>query len=178
MNEIETATIRELEKDLSLRGYNESEITGLLETAFLLIPGPITTGDSQRPIQILTPHVVTIAKELSAKQVENQVVLIKGKPKEYIEERHAHVDLGAIIISLQQLGGLANLAQILDFLLNLVQLRFIKNRTQDLTPEIEFNLYIRNNNGVIRWRIKGPATELSKMTTPAHIESITEVLKD
>jgi len=178
MNEIETATIRELEKDLNLRGYDESEIAQLLATAVLLIPGPVTTGDADEPIQKLTPHVVTVSKDLSAKQIKNQVVLIKGKPKEYIEERHAHVDLGAIIISLQQLGGLASLAQILDFLLNLIQFRFIKNRTQDLTPETKFSLYIRNKNGLIKWRIKGPASELAKMTTVAHIKAITEALQD
>jgi hypothetical protein len=178
MNEIEATTVEELEKDLNLRGYDDSEIAPLLSTAVLLIPGPVTTGDSEDPIQKLTPHVVMISKELSAKQITNQVVLIKGRPKEYIEERHAHVDLGAIIISLQQLGGLASLAQILDFLLNLIQFRFIKNRTQDLTPEIKFTLYIRNKHGVVKWRIKGPATELTKMTTAAHIKAITRTLQD
>jgi hypothetical protein len=178
MNQIETITIGELEKDLFLRGYNESEIAQLLETAVLIIPGPVTTGDAEDPIQKLTPHVVTISRDLSAKEIKNQVVLIKGKPKQYIEERHAHVDLGAIIISLQQLGGLASLAQILDFLLNLIQFRLIKNRTQDLTPETKFSLYIRNKNGVIKWQIKGPASELTKTTTAAHIKAITRALQD
>jgi hypothetical protein len=178
MNEIETTTIGELEKDLFLRGYNESEIAQLLKTAVLIIPRPVTTGDSEDPIQKLTPHVVTISKDLSAKEIKNQVVLIKGKPKQYIEERHAHVDLGAIIISLQQLGGLASLAQILDLFLNLIQFRLIQNRTRDLTPEAQFDLYIRNKKGVIKWQVKGPAGELTKMTTPAHIKAITKALQD
>ena len=178
MNDIETTTIGELEKDLNLRGYDDSEIAPLLETAVLLIPGPVTTGDSGDPIQKLTPHVVMISKDLSAKQITNQVVLIKGKPKEYVEERHAHVDLGAIIISLEQLGGLASLAQILDFLLTLIQFRFIQKRTQELTPETKFSLYIRNKNGVIKWQIKGSASELTKMTTAAHIKAITQALQD
>jgi hypothetical protein len=178
MNDIENTSIEELEKDLNLRGYNDSEISGLLGTPVLLIPGPVTTGDSGDPIQKLTPHVVTVSKDLSAKQITNQVVLIKGKPKQYIEERHAHVDLGAIIISLQQLGGIANLAQILDLFLNLIQFRLIQNRTRDLTPEAQFDLYIRNKKGVIKWQVKGPASELTKMTTPAHIKAITKALQD
>jgi len=178
MNDIEKKSLEELETDLNLRGYNDSEISALWETPVLLIPGPITSGHSGEPIQRLTPHVVTMSKDLSAKEIKNQVVLIKGKPKEYIEERHAHVDFGAIIISLQQLGGLANLAQILDLVLNLIQFRLIQNRTRDLTPEAQFELYIRNEKGVVKWTVKAPAGELTKMTTPARIKAITKALQD
>ena len=178
MKDIENTSIEELENDLNLRGYNDSEILGLLNTPILLIPGTVTTDDSVEPIQKLTPHVVMMSKDLSAKDVKNEVVLIKGKPKEYIEERHAHVDLGAIIISLQQLGGLANLAQILDLFLNLIQFRLIQNRTRDLTPDAQFELYIRNTKGVVKWQIKAPARELTKMTTPTRIKAITKALQE
>lgn len=178
MNELENTSIEELEKDLNLRGYDNSEILGLLEIPVLLIPGPVTKGDCGDPIQKLTPQIATMSKALSAKEIKNQVILIKGKPKEYIEERQAHVDLGAMIISLQQLGGLANLAQILDFFLNLIQFGLIQNRTKELTPEARFDLYIRNQKGVIKWQIKAPAGELTKMTTPTRIKAITKALQD
>jgi hypothetical protein len=174
----ESVSADQLERDLRLRGYESAELSGLLQTAVLLIPGPITPFDSDNPIQKLTTHLAFISKDLAQNNVQNRVVLQKDVDKHYVEERYAHVDLGALVVSLQQLGGLANLVQILDFLLNLIQLRFTMRRTQELTPNVKFDLHIRNGDRVVKWHIEGPANELTKMTTPQRLNAVVEVLRD
>jgi len=134
MNDIEIYNLALVERDLKLRGRSDAEIAELLQIPVLLIPGPVTPLDSESPIQVLTNHIAFISKDLSRQSITNQVVVVsKDIARGYVEERHANVDLGAILLlSLAQLGGLANLAQILDFLLNLIQLRFVLRRTQEL----------------------------------------------
>lgn len=178
INEIELDSMDVLERDLGLRGYDSSERSELLRTPFLLIPGPITPVAADSPTQNLTPHLAFISKDLAQNNVQNRVILLKDVDKHYVEERHAHVDLGAFILSLQQLGGLANLAQILDLLLNLVQLRFTMRRTQDLTPNVRFDLHIRSGDRVVKWHIEGPANELKKMTTPQRLNAVIAALRD
>jgi len=179
MNDIEIQDLALLQRDLKLRGRSDADIAELSQTAVLLIPGPVTPADGESPVQKLTNHIALISKDLSRKEIANQVVVRKGFARQYVEERHANVDLGAIVLmSLAQLGGLANLAQILDFVLNLIQMRFVLRRTRELTPTTTFDLHIRDGDRVVKWHIEGPANELTKMATPQRIKAIVKALKD
>jgi hypothetical protein len=179
MHDVEIQNVDLLVRDLKLRGWRDADLSRLLKTPVLLIPGPITPMDSESPLQELTKHVAFISKDLSAKGIENKVVLREDLSRVYVEERDAHVDLGAIILmSLTQLGGLANLAQILDFLLNLIQLRFILRRTQELTPTAKFDLHICNGERAVKWHIEAPANELTRMSTPERIKAIVKALEN
>jgi hypothetical protein len=179
MNDIEIQDLALLQRDLKLRGRSDADVAELTRTAILLIPGPVTPADSDSPVQKLTNHIALISKDLSRKDITNRVVVRDEIARGYVEERHAHVDLGAIVLmSLAQLGGLANLAQILDFVLNLIQMRFVLRRTQELTPTTKFDLHIRNGDKVVKWHVEGPANELTKMATPQRIKAIVKALKD
>jgi hypothetical protein len=179
MNDIEIYNLALVERDLKLRGRSDDEIAELLQIPVLLIPGPVTPLDSESPVQVLTNHIAFISKDLSRQSITNQVVVSKDIARGYVEERHANVDLGAILLlSLAQLGGLANLAQILDFLLNLIQLRFVLRRTQELTPTAKFDLHIRHGHTVVKCHFEGPANELTKMATPLRVKAIMTALKE
>lgn len=181
MDDIRLLQLDEVKRDLALRGYNSTEVGELLKYPVLLIPGPITSGEIDTPIQKLTNHIAFISKDLSRQGIQNRVVLQKDIPRQYMEERHAHVDLGTIVVSLatlQQLEGFANIAQILDFLLSLIQMKFSVGRTRELTPNVKFDLQIHNGDKAIKWRIEGPANTLPKMVTPRHIDAVVVAFKE
>ncbi|MFZ2361601.1 MAG: hypothetical protein WA040_19835 [Anaerolineae bacterium] len=181
MNDFRSLHLDEIRRDLFLRGYSGTEVNELLDFPILLIPGPVTPLDLDEPIQQLTNHIAFLSKDLSSEGVTNVVAVRRDVPKHYVEERHAHVDLGTIVvslISLQQLDGFANIAQILDFFLNLMKLRFSEGRTTDLTPSVTFDLQVHNGDKVVSWHVEGPANDLIKMTTPARIAAITAGLKE
>ena len=62
MSETLIADLKDLRRDLALRGYNESEVDHLLQSPILLIPGPLTLPNSSEPIQKLTNHIVYQAR--------------------------------------------------------------------------------------------------------------------
>jgi hypothetical protein len=103
------------------------------------------------------------------------VVVRKNAPQRYIEDRHAHIDLGTIVVSVsaaQQLGLFANITQMLDFLLNLIQFRFAKGRTDQLMPNTKFTLELHNKEQVVRVKLEGPANEVTKILTPKRIQAM------
>ncbi len=167
----------ELKRDLSLRGYTEKEILELLQIPILIIPGNVTPISSDEPGQKLTKHQVDFSKDLHQEGINNQVVLRKNVERRYIEERSAHVDLGTIVVSLvtlQTLGGIANVAQVLDFVLNWIQFKLSRGRTENLTPDVKFSLRIHDNQNEVYVNYEGPVTgmaQVEKMTKPSRIQA-------
>lgn len=181
MTDIQELQLYDIRRDFLLRGYSEDEIGRILKTPILLVPGIITPHDTDTPTQKLTPQIAYTSKYLNSKEITNQVVLLKDTPKQYIEERHAHIDLGTIIISLtafQQLETYANIAQILDFLFNFIHLNFSQGRTKELMPNVKFDLDIHDGEKAVNWHIEGPADSITQMSTPKHIETLVSFFKE
>ena len=110
-----------------------------------------------------------------------EVVLLKDIPRSYVEERHAHVDLGTIVVGVhtaQQIGLFANFAQILDFMLNLIQLRLGRGRTAELMPEVKFDLEIHDGEKMARVQVEGQADEVTKILAPRRIEAMLASLQE
>ena len=108
-------------------------------------------------------------------------MLLKDIPRSYVEERHAHVDLGTIVVGVhtaQQIGLFANFAQILDFMLNLIQLRLGRGRTAELMPEVKFDLEIHDGEKMARVQVEGQADEVTKILAPRRIEAMLASLQE
>jgi hypothetical protein len=181
VSDFSVTAISTLKRDLALRGYNEGEIDELLHTPILFIPGPITPQDQDEPAQKLTSHIAFISKELKREGILNRVAVRKDVPRKYLEERHAHIDLGTVVLSIwsaQQIGAFANIAQVLDFLLNLIQFRFGSGRTAELMPNVKFDLEIHNSKNSARVRVEGAADAVAKIVTPKRLEAMLSSLKE
>jgi hypothetical protein len=163
MDDVNLTDLALLKEDLSLRGYDQNEVEELLNLPVFIIPGSIVSENNPKPEQKLTPHQVMISKDLKKQGIPCEIVLQKGVPRVYVEERHAHVDLGTIVVNLMaayQLGTFANIAQILDFLLNLIQAKFSRGRTEQLMPNVPLKLEFHNGNKVVSLDTTVPADQI------------------
>lgn len=175
MDEVAVSSISRLRRDLALRGYTESEIDELLQMPILLIPGQVTPENSDTPGQRLTKHIAFLSKDLQRESIPNTVILQKGGERTYLDERQAHVDLGTIVVSIfaaQQIARFADVAQILDFLLNLIRYRLAAGRTDKLMPEVSFDLELQNGEKVARLRVEGKADGVNKTLTPSRLKAM------
>lgn len=175
MNDISVTDLSHLKRDLSLRGYNDTEIEELLQIPILMIPESITFQDSNEPDQKLSSHIALIAKDFQGEGIVAKVVLRRDVPHKYRDECHAHVDLGTIVISLfsiQQLSTFADIAQILDFLLTHIKLRLVARRTKNLMPNVTFDLKIHNGSKIASIKVEGQADEVAKILAPKRIEAM------
>lgn len=181
MNELQMTDLEFLKRDLTLRGYDEAEVAKLIDIPVLLIPGALTSDEAVEPAQKLTNHIVFLSKDLKRDGIPNQVVLRKNLPHKYIEERHANVDLGTIIVSVltaQQIGLFADIAQIMSFILNLIELRFSRNRTDNLMPNVKFEFEAHNRKKIARIKVEGPADQITRILSPSRIQAMINHLHD
>lgn len=176
---MEISDLEILKRDLSLRGYSDEEIQELLNLPVLFIPGKLTPMDSEKPEQKLTDQLVTVYKEIQKEGIKTQVAVDRNVDKVYVEERHAFIDLGVIAIGLHSLSNLADLAQILDFMITVIQLRFSKNRNEQLMPPVKYKLLIHNGEKSMTLDIEGHADQLKELVpTEKVIKEITsKILK-
>lgn len=176
---MEISDLEILKRDLSLRGYSDAEIRELLNLPVLLIPGKLTPMDSEKPEQKLTDQLVTVYKEIQKEGIKTQVAVNRHVDKVYVEERHAFIDLGVIAVGLYSLGNLADLAQILDFMITVIQLRFSKNRNEQLMPPVKYKLLIHNGEKSMSLDIEGQADQLKELVpTEKVVKEITsKILK-
>jgi hypothetical protein len=181
MNDVSTTDIARLKRDLALRGYTDADIEELLGMPVLLIPGPITPEDSDTPSQKLTKHIAFLSKDLQQESIPNEVVLRQDVQRTYVEERHAHVELGTIVVSLfavRQIATFADIAQILDFLLNLLRIRFGAGRTAQLMPNLKFDLELHDGERIAKLQIEGPADQVTKNLTPGRVNAMLANLRE
>ena len=114
-------------------------------------------------------------KEVQKQGIKTQVAIDKNSEKVYVEERHALIDLGLISIGLQSLGNLANLTQILDFIITVIQLRFSKNKNNQLMPPVKYKLEIHNGKKSVILDIEGPVDRLKEIVpTDKIIQEVTK----
>jgi len=176
---MESSDLEILKRDLSLRGYTAEEIQELLNLPVLFIPGKLTPLDSEKPDQRLTDQLVTVYKETQKNGIKTQVAVDRNKERVYVEERHAFIDLGVIAIGLHSLSNLADLAQILDFIITVIQLRFSKNKNNQLMPPVKYKLEIHNGEKSMTMDIEGQADQLKELVPTEKIikEIASKILK-
>ena len=176
---MESSDLEILKRDLNLRGYSDAEIQELLNLPVLFIPGKLTPLDSEKPEQKLTDQLVTVFKEVQREGIKTQVAVDRNAERVYVEERHAFIDLGVICIGLYSLGNLADLAQILDFIITVIQLRFSKNKNDQLMPPVKYKLEIHNGEKSVIMDIEGQADQLKKLVPTEKVvkEIASKILK-
>jgi hypothetical protein len=168
-----------LRRDLKLRGYPDDEIQNLLNLQVLFIPGQLTPLESTKPEQKLTDQLVVVFKELQKHGIKTKVAVDKALEKTYVEERHAFIDLGTICIGFQALSNIADLAQILDLIITVIQLRFSKNKNKQLMPPVKYKLEVHKGNQSIILDVEGQADQLKELVPTEEIikEIATKILK-
>ena len=176
---MEISDLEVLKHDLNLRGYSDAETQELLNLPVLFIPGKLTPLDSEKPEQKLTDQLVIVYKEIQKEGIKTQVAIDRNTEKVYVEERHAFIDLGVIAIGLMSLGNLADLAQILDFIITVIQLRFSKNKNDQLMPPVKYKLEIHNGEKSMIIDIEGQADQLKELAPTEKIvkEIASKILK-
>lgn len=176
---MEISDLEILKRDLSLRGYSDAEIQELLNLPVLFIPGKLTPMDSEKPEQKLTDQLVTVYKEIQKEGIKTQVAVDRNVDKIYVEERHAFIDLGVIAVGLHSLGNLADLAQILDFMITVIQLRFSKNRNEQLMPPVKYKLLVHNGEKSMELDVEGQADQLKELVPTEKVikEIASKILK-
>jgi hypothetical protein len=160
---MESFNLEILKRDLNLRGYSDAEVKEMLNLQILFIPGKLTPSESETPEQKLTDQLVIVYKEVQKEGFKTQVAVDKNSERVYVEERHAFIDLGTICIGLQSLGNIADLAQILDFIITVIQLRFSKNKNDQLMPPVKYKLEIHNGEKSVIMDIEGQVDQLKKL---------------
>jgi len=160
---MELSDMEILKRDLTLRGYSQQEVLNLLNLPVLFIPGKLTSLESDTPEQKLTDQLVIVYKEIQKRGIKTQVAVDRSAEKVYIEERHAFIDLGTICIGLQHLSNLADLAQILDLIITIIQLRFSKNKNTQLMPPVKYKLEIHNGKKSMVLDVEGQADQLTEL---------------
>jgi hypothetical protein len=135
--------------------------------------------DFEKPEQKLTDQLVIVYKEVQKKGIRTQVAVDKKSKKIYVEECHAIIDLGTICIGLFSLGNLADVAQILDFIITVIQLRFSKNRNEQLMPPVKYKLLIHNGEKSITLEVEGQADKLKELVPTEKVvkEIASKILK-
>ncbi len=154
-----------LKRDLQLRGYSDDEIHELLNLQVLFVPGELTPLESTEPSQKLTDQLVVVFKELQKHGIKTEVAIDKTKDRVYVEERHAFIDLGTVVVALQVLGNLADLATILDYIQAIIQTRFSKQRNEQLMPSVKYTLIVSNGKKSMSRIIEGQADELKEIVS-------------
>lgn len=176
---MESFDLEVLKRDLQLRGYSDDEIQELLNLQVLFIPGELTPSESVKPTQKLTDQLVVVFKELQKYGIKTNVAVDKTSEKIYVEERHAFIDLGTIYIALQVLGNLADLATILDYIQTIIQVRFSKQRNEQLMPSVKYTLIVSNGKKSMSRIIEGRVDKLKEIVSSDKLveEIAKEVLK-
>jgi hypothetical protein len=176
---MEISDFEVLKRDLNLRGYSDAEIQELLNLPVLFIPGKLTPLDSEKPEQELTDQLVTVYKEIQKEGIKTRVAVDRNKERVYVEERHALIDLGVIAIGLHSLGNLADLTQILDFIITVIQLLFSKNKNNQLMPTVKYKLEIHNGEKSMTMDVEGQVDQLKELVPTEKVvkEIASKILK-
>lgn len=123
--------------------------------------------------------MVTVYKEIQKEGIKTQVAVDRNSERVYVEERYAFIDLGIICIGLNSLGNLADFIQILDFIITVIQLRFSKNKNDQLMPPVKYKLEIHNGKKSMTMDVEGPADQLKELVPTEKVvkEIASKILK-
>jgi hypothetical protein len=181
MSDEKMLKINDLQRDLSLRGYEDHEVRRLMETPVLLIPGTITREKELEPNEKLNRHIESLSRDLNREGVASKLIARKDASRNYLEERYSNIDLGTIVIAIltaQQLDIFANVSQILDLILNLIQLKFSRGHAGNPVLRTKFKLVIHNGENLVHMDIEGPSNELTKILSPSRLRTILYTLQE